>query len=360
MMFVPFLLAHREENRVAEYENRYFENVPKLWEEEGLNKEYTKDFEAWLNDNVRFRTIFREIRAGLLYRVFGVLDLEDVRIGTNQELYGASKDAVDLIQGRNLFSMEELQEYETRLFDLQQWLENQSIGFYYMTCMDKVTMMEKYYPDEVVKYDTEHLGKQVETYIENQGRVHNVPIYDVLKEEAYNNIFYKNIDWHHWNDAGMYLGYRNLMERIQQDYAEISYLQTEDYKVKEVYEQRDIYGFKYPFEEINPLWQIKEENAIKKDIDIYNELYYKEHTHYYENEKGKKRVLVINDSFIRMSMKNSLAESFKETLSIDLGNLSKIEWLVEVYQPDIVILECFEGNIGNVFAMLKQIDKKWN
>lgn len=356
MMFVPFLLAHREENRISEDENRYYANFPHVWEDEKLNKGYIPEFEEWLNDNARFRTIFREIRVGILYRIFGVLDLEDVRIGRDGELYGASSEAIDLVQGRNLLSQEELKEYEHLLYKLQQWLENQSVGFYYMTCMDKVTMRRNYYPSEVLQYDTETVGKQVEEYIDKKGRVHNVPIYDTLEKEIFNNIFYQCIDWQHWNDAGMYLGYCNLMKIIQQDYPEISYLSEEDYEIKMISAYRNVYGFEYPVEEKHPLWLIKDENAEKRDIEIYDELYYKEHTHYYENEQGKHRALIINDSFIRMSMKNSLAECFEETLSIDLGNLNKLEWLIEVYRPDIVILECFEGNIDIVLSMLRELD----
>ena len=357
MLFVPFLLAHRERDRIAEHENRYYANFPFLWEGEELNEDYIEEFEEWLNDNVRFRTIFREIRVGILYNVFGVLDLEDVRIGKDQELYGASDVAIDLVQGRSLLSNEKLEEYENRLYNLQQWLESQSIGFYYMTCMDKVTMRKEYYPAEVVEYDTISVGKQVEDYIVKEGRVHSTSIYDTLKKEVNNNIFYQYKDWHHWNDAGMYLGYSNLMERIQQDYPEVLFLAKADYKIKYVETKRDVYGFKYPFVEMEPVWQIKDKKASSTDIDIYDKLYYKEHTHYYVNKNGKKRVLVINDSFIRMSMKSSLAECFEETLSIDLGNLEKIEWLVEVYQPDIVILESYEGNINHVLSMLRRIQK---
>ena len=43
MLFVPFLLAHRERDRIAEHENRYYANFPFLWEGEELNEDYIEE-----------------------------------------------------------------------------------------------------------------------------------------------------------------------------------------------------------------------------------------------------------------------------------------------------------------------------
>ena len=355
IMATPFLLAHREYNRVAEDENRYYANFPDLEKDGKWNSEYIEEFEEWINDNARFRSVFRKIKTGMLYHVFDVLDWEGVGIGTNQELFGMSSSAIDLVQGRNLLSKAQLEEYEYLLYELQQWLYTESVDFYYMTCIDKVTIMKEFYPKEIVQYDTEHVGGQIEGYIEKKARVNNIELQEVLKSEIENNIYYKYYDWQHWNDAGMYLGYQELMKEIQKEHPEISYLQLEDYTIKKDIVRKEMYGLQYPFDEEYIRYYIKEKNAEEKETELYEQLDFKEHTHYYENEKGQKRALIINDSFIRMDMKDSLAESFKETLSVDLENLRNIKWLVKVYEPDIIILECVEGNISSVLEMLKEI-----
>lgn len=354
VLFAPFLLAHREENRIAESENRYYANVPKIFNEEGkINQNYIQDFEEWINDNARFRTLFREIKVSLLYNLFGCLDLENVGIGTNGDLYANAMSNVDTVQGRNLLSNEALESYEVALYKLQKRLTDSGIDFFYMQCYDKITVLNEYYPQGAVQYQTKFIGEHTEDYIEEKGRINIVPLYDMLKKSAKeDNIYYRYIDWCHWNDAGMYLGYEKLMKEICKEYPQLTYLKINDYDIIYKNTYRDVYGFQYPLEERMPLYNIKEKNAKEVETALYDKLSVKEHTHYFVNSKGQKRVLSINDSFIRMGMKNHLAESFSEYLSVDLSNLSKLEWILEEYQPDIVLLECLETNIPTVRYML--------
>lgn len=355
--FVPFLFAHREENRIAENENRYYANVPKVIEEGQINKNYTKDFDNWINDNARFRSLFREIKVTVLYYLFGYLDMENVGVGTNGDFFSTASNDIETVQGRNLMNTEKLEEYEGKLYSLQQWLGNKSVDFYYMQCYDKMTMMDNYYPIGVVQYDTRHIGEHTEEYIHQKNRVNIVLQYDYLKAELEKKeLYYKYHDCSHWNDEGTYIGYKELMKKIQQNYPEIDYLELEDYEIGYRTAIKDIYGFDYPYEETIRSYRIKDINAQEMKCDMFEKLNVKEHTHYFNNTKGKKRILVINDSFIRIKMKNFLAESFEECLSIDLTNLSNIEWIVEEYQPDIVLLECVETNIPRVEKMLETLE----
>lgn len=357
VLFVPFLLAHREENRVAESENRYYANVPKFLDEEGkFNQNYIEDFEEWINDNARFRSLFREIKVSVLYNLFGYLDLENVGIGTNGDLYANAAGDVDTVQGRNLLSNEELEAYESALYKLQKRLSDGGIDFFYMQCYDKITVLSEFYPQGAVQYQTNYIGEHTEKYIEEKGRINNVPLYEMLKECAKeNNIYYRYEDWCHWNDAGMYLGYEKLMKEICERYPQIKYLKLEDYNIEYRYDYRDVYGFQYPLEEKAPVYGIKQKNAKEAETVLKDKMNIKSHTHYYVNPKGQKRVLSINDSFIRMGMKNHLAESFQEYLSVDLSNLSNLEWILDEYQPDIVLLECLETNIPKVQDMLAEL-----
>lgn len=358
VLFVPFLLAHREENRVAEDENRYYANVPRLWEEDGgINSHYVQEFEAWINDNARFRSLFREIKVTILYKVFHYLELEDAKVGTNLELYGTNDAEIDTIQGRNLLSEQELSTYEDNLYRLQMWLEDQGIDFYYMQCYHKITVLDEGYPKGVVRYDTEYIGENTEKYIRDQNRVHIVPLHDTMKEAAKKqNIYLRYTDWCHWNDAGMYLGYEQLMKKISEKYPGVEYLTMEDYDLKPVSMYRDVYGFLYPMEETFETYEIRERHAHQEQTDFYDRLYTKSWTNYFVNPDREMRVLVINDSFIDMSMKHHIAEGFGETMTMELTNLLNVDWLVEEYQPDIVILECVETNIPRVEEMLGKLE----
>lgn len=357
VLFLPFILAHREENRVAEDENRYYANVPRLLNENGkFNTDYIQEFESWINDNARFRSLFREIKASALYKVFDYLDLENVRVGTNLELYDSDECDIELIQGRNLLSDVELSLYEDNLYRLQNWLENQSIDFYYMQCYDKTTVFEEGYPKGLVQYNTEHLGENTENYIVKKNRVNIVPLHETMEGAKEQNIYYKYLDSCHWNNAGMYLGYEKLMQKIGDKYPEIDYLTIDDYNIIQYNTYRDVYGFQYPIEEVFDVYEIKEKHAQEKETELYDRLYTKSWTYYFVNPDNKKKALVINDSFIGMDMKYHLAECFEECLTMELTNLSNISWIVDEYKPDIVILECVELNILRVKEMLESLE----
>lgn len=358
ILFVPFLLAHREDNRVAEGENRFYANVPRLFEESGaINQEYIQDFGAWINDNARFRSLFRELKVTFLYKVFNYLDLEGARVGTNLELYGSNENEINTMQGRNLLSEQELNTYEENLYQLQTWLERQDIDFYYMQCYHKITVLDDYYPEGLVRYNTEYIGENTENYILQKNRVNIVPLHETMNEAAKEqNLYFRYTDWCHWNDAGMYLGYTKLMEEIAKKHPTAKGLTMEDYNLKPTSTYRDVYGFQYPIEEIYEVYEIKEKHAEKIETELNDRLYTKSWTNYYVNPEKEKRVLVINDSFIDMGMKHHIAECFNECMTMELTNLLNIGWLVEEYKPDIVVLECVETNIHRVKDMLEELE----
>lgn len=358
VLFVPFLLAHREENRISESENRYYANVPKVFDEDGkFNQDYIQDFEEWINDNVRFRSLFRELKVTALYHLFGFLDMEEVRVGTNGELYRSTMNDVETMQGRDLLSDSGLELYEANLYHLQNWLAEKNIGFYYMHGYNKMTVLDQYYPAGMIHYDTPYIGEHTENYLVEKDRVHVVPLYQLLNSTAQTeNIYYKYYDEVHWNTDGMYLGYEKLMKTIQEKYPDIDYLTKEDYRIEYRKEYRDVYGFLYPLAEEVPGYWIKEAHAKETENEMYDRFSVKSHTHYFQNTNAARKILMINDSFVRMKMKEHLAESFGESLSVDLTNLENIEWIVEEYQPDIVLLETVETSIPLVFHMLNELE----
>lgn len=357
-IFFPFLFAHREENRVAEGENRYYANVPQIFNEDGsVNSEYVRDFEAWINDNARFRSLFRETKVTTLYKLFNYLDLENARVGTNLELYDTGETALETMQGRNLLNDSELKQYEDNIYGLQKWLERKNIDFYYMQCYHKITVLDEGYPKGLVRYDTQYIGENTEKYIEQKNRVNIVPLHESIETIAEKqNIFFRYTDWCHWNDAGMYIGYKALMEKIVERYPAFEYLTMKDYSIRTLKDYRDVYGFRYPLEETFEEYVIKEKDATEETTTFNDRLYTKSWTYHSINPTKEKKVLVIGDSFVNMNMKYHLAECFNECMTMELTNLLNIDWIIEEYKPDIVVLECLETNIPRVVGMLNELE----
>ena len=70
---VPYLFAHRDfEERVSDTENRMLAAYPRILDEntKKINLNYIKEFESWLSDNLRGRTVLVEMNAGIQYQLF--------------------------------------------------------------------------------------------------------------------------------------------------------------------------------------------------------------------------------------------------------------------------------------------------
>ena len=111
---------------------------------------------------------------------------------------------------------------------------------------------------------------------------------------------------------------------------------------------------------VDPIYQvfIRAIEKTEEIMGIWDYLVYKEHTHYYENNQidSDLKILVVGDSFIRMFLKDDIAEGFSETLSIDWMNLPLLDKIVQDFQPDIVVLESTESTLGTVIEYLDQME----
>ena len=63
----------------------------------------------------------------------------------------------------------------------------------------------------------------------------------------------------------------------------------------------------------------------------------------------------MGDSFIRQFLKGDIAESFHETLSIDWINLEILDQVLEIYEPDILVLESAEFCLDNTIPLVAEM-----
>lgn len=361
-LFVPFLLAHREEARISEMENRTLTNPPHIFNQEGnFNWSYSSDFDSWINDNVRFRTILMEMNSTLQYQLFGKIANDNLREGLDGHLFYIEDKKVSGHQHTNLLREEELQRYLSAMQRLSTRLSEQGITFYYMQCYDKDSIYPEYYVEGVRQFGDISRAKQIVEGLRNDTNVNVIPTYEALLEHKDQEMLYfKATDPAHWNDSGAYIGYMSLMNAIQKDFPDVPYLQESDYDIVKVKELANIYGFTYPYPETNYYYHIKDTKAITLTLDELDSakiIKYRDYGHYYKNPDScnQRRILLIGDSFIRQFIKNDIAESFYETLSIDWINLSNLNQVLEIYKPDIIVLESAEFCLDNTIPLVTEL-----
>lgn len=361
-LFVPFLLAHREEARISEMENRTLTNPPHIFNQEGnFNWSYSSDFDSWINDNIRFRTILMEMNSTLQYQLFGKIANDNLREGLDGHLFYIENRKVAGHQHTNLLSEEELQRYLSAMQRLSTRLSEQGITFYYMQCYDKDSIYPEYYVEGVRQFGDLSRANQIVKGLKNNTDVNVISTYEALLEHKDQEMLYfKATDPAHWNDSGAHIGYTELMNSIQKDFPELPILDETDYHIVQTEEWANIYGFTYPYSEINCHYSIKKPNATELELDYFDPqkiIKYREHGHYYINEDAgnELKILLVGDSFIRQFLKGDIAESFHETLSIDWINLEILDQVLEIYEPDILVLESAEFCLDNTIPLVAEM-----
>lgn len=362
---VPYLFAHRDfEERVSDTENRMLAAYPRILDDntKKFNSNYIKEFESWLSDNLRGRTILVEMNAGIQYQLFHRIVKNDTIEGKNHWLFINSEEMFQEYQHLNLLDEDSLELVVDNLQGLSEYLKEKGVTFYYFQCLDK----ESIYPQEYIE-GIHQIGEcsRAEQLINELQRKTDIPVIfpqKELQEKAKKDlIYYQYVDLEHWNEKGAYIGYRALLDRIREDYEKAEVLELDDYNQLKIEKTTDIYGYTYPYSEICPVYEVKNPAAIEKTeeiMGIWDYLVYKEHTYYYENNQidSDLKILVIGDSFIRMFLKDDIAEGFSETLSIDWMNLPLLDKIVQDFQPDIVVLESTESTLGTVIEYLDQME----
>lgn len=360
LIFLPYLFAHRtKEERVSDMENRMLSEYPSLFVDNSININYLSEFEDWLQDNLRGRTLFVEFYSTMQYQFFERIVKDNVIQGKNGWLF--SRDEILEYQHLNLLEQDELDLYVQNMQKLSDYLKKKEIAFYYMQCYDKAIVYPEEYAEGIQQVGDISRADQIISALQDKTDIRLIPIKETLQRMVNQEIYYKYVDLTHWNERGAYWGYHCLMEEIKKDFPQVQVLEENDYEIEEVLGDTYLYGFRYPLTESFPVYKKKVENAeeiTERTMNRWDFLHYKEHTHDYENISSQNdlKILLVGDSFIRQFIKDDIAESFSCTLSIDWMNIMILDEVVEEYKPDIVVLECAQFPLDAVIPLIEGMD----
>ena len=360
---MPYLLAHRDrDGRVSEMENRTLAAYPSIRTEEGgFNNAYLTDFESWLNDNLRGRTVVVAADATLQYVLFERIVKSDTMMGEKPWLFVNDESMIKEYQHLNLLSEEELRRYTEKMQGISDYLQERGIAFYYFQCYDKEAIYPEKYVNGINQTGADSRADQIVKALEENTDVRLIPVKDAMLAHKDELIYYQYVDLLHWNERGSYYGYQVLLEELHKDFDEIPILQEEDFVITEMEEKTELYGYEYPYTEMVPIYSVRDPHAreiTEETTETWDFLHVKEHTHDFINEtcENDLRILVFGDSFVRMYLKEDLAESFAATLSIDWANIPILDEVVEAYKPDIVIIENTQKALDNTISIISQVD----
>lgn len=363
MISLPWIFAHRDkEGRISSMENRRLAGYPAMRTDDGkINRDYITQYENWLKDNLRGRTVIVEADAALQYRFFRRIVKEDTMRGKNGWLFVKDDEMIREYQRLNLMSEEALARYAESMQGIADYLEERGIAFYYFQCYSKEEIYPDRYLDGICRIGTLSRADQIVNTLQKNTDVEQILVKEPLITHADDLLYFQYVDSLHWNERGSYLGYQIMMNDIHKDFEEVPVLEEKDFEITEEERTIDLYGFEYPFPEICPVYRVREPLAreiTSETKERWDFLHYKEHTHAYINERcnNDMKILILGDSFIRMFLKDDIAESFRETLSIDWLNIPILDEVVEEFEPDIVVIESAQSALKDTVELIGEAD----
>lgn len=316
-----------------------------LTEAGGVNPMYCTEFESWVGDHIGFRDVIVGVNARIQYDIFDYLASENYYLGPKEELNYADAEMLKDYQHKNLYTEDELIEIASDYQYISDWLAGQGIQFYYVQCYDKHSVYPEQFMMGVNQYGEFSKTDRVIEALENRTDVNVVSFKEALLNEKKNNaVFSIWGDPTHWNQRGIYIGYREMIEAINaQNEGQYREIKEDDFLITNEDHGITLNGVIHE-EDISETFVLREPNSIVQLAPPAFGSYAQDERHFlYINETAKndKRVLIIGDSYFP-TICTYLAESFYETGLIWADYTTEMQEIIEQWKPDILIYECAE------------------
>lgn len=315
-------------------ENKAMAETPKLLTEEGgLNKAFFQDFESWFTEHIALRNQMVYADAMVQTGVFQESNVSGVIDGTDGWLYYSS--TLEDYQGTKLLSERELFSLANNFRIVQTYAESKGLDFVMTIAPNKNTLYPEnmpYYKDMVV--NTDHNAQLLEPLLAQQN-VNYLDLFRLFREQE--EVLYLMRD-SHWNNKGACMAYNTIMDGLNIPHKDYSGVTPQLVKNENGDLNKMLYSFYGEPEEnydygLTQAYTYEKEGATVEDGWIVT-----------NNPGGSGKLLMFRDSFA-----NTLIPFFSNefaTAYYSKGMPNALERFVETYDPDCVVIQKVERNIG--------------
>ena len=247
-------------------------------------------------------------------------------------------NTLDNAFGHNHFSRNELKEMSSRIWEIKSYLHEKNIAFYIVIPPNKNSIYKEYLPYQL---DEEESSLSV---LKNYLRAEiNFEIIDLteslLIEKNKNRLYYKTDS--HWNDYGAFIGYKETIKHLNQDFT-IPSVSLTDYNVDiKSADQGDIIKMiNLEIEEsvLTLTKKISSDSTLSNVSGEHNQMI---------NQNNNLKLFLCHDSFSYAWMLY-FNETFDDIKYLKNYKISKKQ--IEQEKPDIVIFEIVERNISKLLS----------
>ncbi len=211
------MILHRLPDRSSLAENRAKAPPPRLWGGAfGIRREFLGEFDRYFGDNFGFRTTLIRAHASLLTGVLRTSPTEKVILGKEGWLYYNSPDDGTSIEdycGLAAMSAPDLGVIERNLTTLASHLRGRGVLFALVVGPSKHTIYPEHLPDAIRSLAGETRLDQLARILADHPEIIFVdPRRALVAGKSWARLYFKTDT--HWNGAGAFLAYRELMSSL--------------------------------------------------------------------------------------------------------------------------------------------------
>ena len=362
VLLVPFAFADWTSGGISESENRALAQFPDLLINGKLNNSFPAQFDVWFADHLGFREEMLSFNASRQYEMYNkLLANSGYHIGPNGDLNYATNEMIMDYAHANLLSEEELVKLGQSYQIISDWLAEKGIDFYYVQCYSKHSIYPEQFRDDIEQIGDLSKTDQVIFWLQENTDVNVIYLKPALLEaKAMGYEVYSNWgDPTHWTDRGAYIGYLEIMKRLNADYGNIfPVLQEKDYDITIVDTGVTLNNVIHESDYVEA-FEIQDPKATKQETSFFQSRFeeWERHSQWLNpSVEHDTRLMLMCDSFIKHYTVEDFAESFPEVGLIWSDYFLMMDVAVDHYKPDIVVYETVEW-VDRDYAVLGLAEK---
>ncbi len=332
---VGILLGHKNINA----EKRALAPAPEIVTEEGINTDFTREFDDYFTDNFAFRpnlvTLYAELNAAL----FGESISDQVILGKDGWLF--FEPALSDYMKTNTLSGNEISRLAKTLEMERDYVESRGAAFIFTIAPNKASIYGQYMPDRYKVFGGNSNAEKLFSQLDSIGFEY-VDLFKALRNGE--TQLYHKLDTH-WNNSGALIGYNALLGRVSELKSGFTYNTHKELipSLDKTWEG-DLSGMLYPAAGMlddQYVYDIGKKYTTEKPMRSLEDLTIKT-----QNEKGSLNLVMFRDSFA-----NALIHFISnEFASITYTRAVPYDYSLLSDDTDVVILEIVERNIPEMLG----------
>lgn len=185
---------------------------PLRWKASSLNL-FPEKFEAYFADHFGFRSTLLRLANRLKSEWFGVSSSPDAVIGKDGWLYYSGDNSFDSFRGARQLTTNELEGWRQALERRQEWAAARGVHYVFVLVPEKQTIYPEFVPARYRRLRSRTPLTQLVEYMAAKSVVDVIDLRKSLQAAKAGEQVYYKIDTH-WNGAGAYAAYRQILERL--------------------------------------------------------------------------------------------------------------------------------------------------